>query len=35
MGLVGWSCLWIYLLANLAGAAAAAAAFRAINPGDR
>jgi aquaporin Z len=35
MGLVGWSCLWIYLLANLAGAAAAAAAFRALNPGDR
>ena len=30
MGLAGWSNLWVYLLANLAGGAVAAGAFRAI-----
>jgi aquaporin Z len=30
MGLVGWSAIWIYLLANLAAGAAAAAAFLAL-----
>lgn len=30
MGLVGWSSIWIYLLANLAAAGAAAAAFLAF-----
>ena len=33
-GLVSWSMLWIYLLANLAGGAAAAVTFRALNPHD-
>jgi aquaporin Z len=35
MGLVSVANLWIYLVANLAGAAVAASAFRAIHPGDR
>jgi aquaporin Z len=35
MGLSAWSSLWIFLVANLAGGAAAAAAFRSINPDDR
>jgi aquaporin Z len=34
MGLVGWSSIWIYLVANLLGGAAAAAVFRAFNPAD-
>jgi aquaporin Z len=33
-GLVSWTMLWVYLVANLAGGAAAAVAFRALNPGD-
>jgi aquaporin Z len=33
-GLASWSMLWIYLVATLAGGAAAAAAFRALNPDD-
>jgi aquaporin Z len=33
-GLVSWSMLWVYLVANLAGGALAAVAFRALNPGD-
>jgi aquaporin Z len=33
-GLASWSMLWVYLVATLAGGAAAAAAFRAINPDD-
>ena len=33
-GLVSWSMLWVYLVANLAGGAPAAVAFRALNPGD-
>jgi aquaporin Z len=33
-GLVSWSMLWVYLVANLAGGAAAAVAFRAVNPDD-
>jgi aquaporin Z len=35
MGLSPIVNIWIYLLANLAGGAAAAATFRALNPGDR
>jgi len=31
-GLVSWSTLWVYLVADLAGAAAAAVAFRLLNP---
>jgi aquaporin Z len=34
MGLVGWASIWIYLVANLLGGAAAAYVFRAFNPGD-
>jgi aquaporin Z len=33
-GLVSWSMLWLYLVANLAGGAAAAVAFRVLNPTD-
>ena len=33
-GLVSWSMIWVYLVANLAGGALAAVAFRALNPGD-
>jgi glycerol uptake facilitator-like aquaporin len=33
-GLVSWSMLWVYLVANLAGGALAAAAFRLVNPTD-
>jgi aquaporin Z len=33
MGLFSWSHIWIYLVATLAGGAAAAYAFRLINPG--
>jgi aquaporin Z len=35
MGLAAWSNLWIYLVANFAGAAVAAMVFRAVNPDDR
>jgi aquaporin Z len=35
MGLSAWSNLWIYLLANFAGAAAAGWTFRYLNPEDR
>ena len=35
MGLLSWGDIWIYLLANLAGGAAAAMAFLAVNPDDR
>jgi aquaporin Z len=35
MGLVSVANLWIYLAADFAGAAVAAAVFRAIHPGDR
>jgi aquaporin Z len=34
MGLFSWSHIWIYFLANFAGGAAAAYAFRLIQPGD-
>jgi aquaporin Z len=33
-GLVSWSMLWVYLVANLAAGALAAVAFRALNPND-
>jgi aquaporin Z len=33
-GLVSWSMIWIYLIANFAGGAAAAYAFRYLNPSD-
>jgi aquaporin Z len=32
VGLVSWSMLWVYLVADLAGAALAAVAFRLLNP---
>ncbi len=35
MGLSGWANIWIFLLGNLAGGAAAALVFRLINPDDR
>jgi aquaporin Z len=31
-GMVSWSMLWVYLVANLAGGAVAGLAFRALNP---
>jgi aquaporin Z len=34
MGLIPWSSFWIYLVANLAGGAAAALTFRSLNPED-
>lgn len=34
MGLVSWSSIWIYLVANFLGGAAAALTFKALNPGD-
>jgi aquaporin Z len=34
MGLLSWSNVWIYLLADFAGGAAAALAFRYLNPDD-
>jgi aquaporin Z len=34
MGLFSWSNIWIYLLANLAGGAAAAYTFLYLNPDD-
>jgi aquaporin Z len=33
-GLVSWSMLWVYLLANLAGGGLAALAFRVLNPAE-
>jgi aquaporin Z len=33
-GLVSWSMLWVYLVANLAAGALAALVFRALNPDD-
>ncbi len=33
-GMAGWSMLWIYLVATLAGGAAAAMVFRALSPSD-
>ncbi len=35
MGLSAWSSLWIFLVANLAAGAAAAAVFAFANPQDR
>jgi aquaporin Z len=35
LGLSSWANLWIYVVADFAGAAAAAGAFRALNPVDR
>jgi aquaporin Z len=35
MGLSSWPNIWIYLLADLAGAAVAAGAFKALNPTER
>lgn len=35
MGLTSWSSIWVFLLADLAGGALAALAFRAINADDR
>jgi aquaporin Z len=32
--LIGWSSLWLYLVANFAGGAAAAAVFKMLNPED-
>ena len=34
MGLSAWSSIWIYLVANFAGGAVAAVAFKAVVPGD-
>jgi aquaporin Z len=34
IGLVSWSAIWIYLVANFAGAALAALVFRLLNPQD-
>ncbi len=34
MGLLGWSNIWIYLIADLLGAIVAALAFRYLNPDD-
>ena len=33
-GMISWSMIWVYLLANLGGGALAALAFRALNPAD-
>ncbi len=35
MGLSAWANLWIFVLANFAGAGAAALAFRQLNPDDK
>ncbi|MGH8792975.1 MAG: aquaporin [Stackebrandtia sp.] len=35
MGLFSWSAVWVHLVAELAGAAAAAGIFLALNPADR
>jgi aquaporin Z len=34
MGLIAWSDLWLFLVANLAAGAAAGLVFKALNPGD-
>jgi aquaporin Z len=34
MGLSTWSNIWIYLVANFVGGAAAAGVFKAVNPAD-
>ena len=34
MGLSSWANIWIYLVADFVGGAVAAAAFKAVNPGD-
>lgn len=34
MGIVSWSYLWVYLIANLAGAIGAAVVFKTLNPND-
>jgi glycerol uptake facilitator-like aquaporin len=35
MGMLPWQLLWLYLAADLLGGAAAAMAFKWINPDDR
>ena len=35
MGLVSWSSIWIYLVADVLGGVAAATAFKLLNPGDQ
>jgi aquaporin Z len=35
MGMLPWSTLWLYLVADLLGGAAAAGVFRGLNPADR
>src|SRR6266436_5145814 len=35
LGLSSWANIWIYLVANFAGAAVAAGAFKALNPAER
>jgi aquaporin Z len=35
LGISPWANLWIYLVANLAGGAAAAAVFKSLNPDDK
>jgi aquaporin Z len=35
MGLSSWPNIWIYLVANFAGGAVAAGAFKALNPADK
>ncbi len=35
MGLVSWANIWVFLVGNFAGGAAAAFAFKALNPEDR
>jgi aquaporin Z len=35
MGLSSWPNIWIYLVADFAGAAVAAGAFKAVNPSER
>ncbi len=34
MGLASWSSIWIYFVAEFAGGAVAALAFKMMNPGD-
>ena len=35
MGMLPWSTLWLYLIADLLGGALAAVVFKALNPEDR
>jgi aquaporin Z len=35
LGLSSWANIWIYLVADFAGAAVAAGAFKALNPAER